>query len=84
MRKVPSGFYELYLSIIKEKDETEQKRKCYNAIRMVQDFLSEATAQTTAKEQNFQDLAVWYAELSYTWLRLRYYAEQDDFVKVYM
>lgn len=84
MEKVPSGFYELYLSVIKEKDGTEQKRKCYNAIRIVQDFLSVASVETTAKEQNFQDLADWYAELSYTWLRLRYYAKYGDFVKVYM
>ena len=84
MGKVPAGFYELYISIIKEKDETEQKRKCYNAIRIVQDFLSEESAEIIATEQNFQDLADWYAELSYTWLRLRYYAEQNDFVKVYM
>ena len=84
MGKVPSGFYELYLSIIKEKDEAEQKRKCYNAIRIVQDFLFESSVETTEKEQNFQDLADWYAELSYTWLRLRYYAEHGDFVKVYM
>ena len=36
------------------------------------------------KEHNYQDLADWYAELSYTWLRLRYYAAAGDFIKVYM
>ena len=82
--KVPYGFYELYLNTIKEKDENEQKKKCFHAIRTVQDFLMESKPESTAEEQNFQDLADWYAELSYTWLRLRYYAQYGDFVKVYM
>ena len=82
--KVPEGFCELYLSIIKEPDETKQKEKCHKAVQIVHEYLEEAYSDDATKERNLQDLADWYAELSYTWLRLRHYAEKGDFVKVYM
>ena len=82
--KVPEGFCELYLSVIKETDGTKQKEKCHKAIQIVHEYLEEAYSCDTPKEHNYQDLADWYAELSYTWLRLRHYAENGDFVKVYM
>lgn len=82
--KTPEGFSELYLSVIKENDETKQKEKCHEAIRIVREYLEEAYPDNTSKEHNYQDLADWYAELSYTWLRLRHYAADSDFIKVYM
>lgn len=82
--KVPEGFSELYLSVIQENDEIGQKEKCHEAIRMIREFLEAGDPRDTPKEHNFQDLADWYAELSYTWLRLRHYAANGDFVKVYM
>lgn len=33
---------------------------------------------------NYQDLADWYAELSYTWLRIRKYGDKNDVTKTYM
>lgn len=83
-RKMPEGFSELYLSIIKESNETNQKEKCHKAIQIVREYLEETYPDNTSKEHNFQDLADWYAELSYTWLRLRRYAADGDFIKVYM
>ncbi|WMJ88559.1 Flp pilus assembly protein CpaB [Anaerocolumna sp. MB42-C2] len=35
-------------------------------------------------ENNYQDLADWYAELSYTWLRIRKYADKKDVTKTYI
>lgn len=82
--KVPEGFSELYLSVIKENSEIKQNEICHEAIRMVSEFLKKNNISATVKEHNYQDLADWYAELSYTWLRLRHYAADGDFVKVYM
>ena len=82
--KTPEGFSELYLSVIKENDETKQKEKCHEAIRIVREYLEETYPANPPKEHNYQDLADWYAELSYTWLRLRHYAADGDFIKVYM
>lgn len=84
MSSVPAGFQDLYLSIIKENNVSIQKKKCQKLICIVRDFLSEGSADQQAKEHNYQDLSDWYAELSYTWLRLRHYAGQKDFLKVYM
>lgn len=86
MSKVPEEFHERYLQIIAECSEEVQKKLCYELICLVQSFLDDQTATTepTAKEFNFQDLADWYAELSYTWLRIRHYCKKNDFVKVYM
>ena len=82
--KMPEGFYELYLDVIKENDEIKQKELCHKAIQNVCEYLEEIYPNNTLKEHNYQDLADWYAELSYTWLRLRYYAAAGDFIKVYM
>ena len=82
--KTPEGFSELYLSVIKENDEAKQKEKCHEAIRIVREYLEETYPANPPKEHNYQDLADWYAELSYTWLRLRHYAADGDFIKVYM
>ena len=81
---VPEGFSELYLSVIKENNETKQKEKCYEAILTVRKYLEKIYPNNAFKENNYQDLADWYAELSYTWLRLRHYAKEGDFVRVYM
>lgn len=88
MEHVPEGFGGLYLSVIREKSEAGQKELCFRLISMVQDFLLKFSpggdTRETPAEHNFQDLADWYGELSYTWLRLRHYAACGDAVKVYM
>jgi hypothetical protein len=65
-----------------------QKALCYEMIRDVQSFLEGMSANDEGKEEqrekNFQDLADWYGELSYTWLRIRHYASKQDYIKVYM
>ena len=87
MENVPEGFDRLYTKVIYEKDEASQKKLCYELICMVRDYLSKNGQGKEAKnpcEKNYQDLADWYGELSYTWLRIRYYAEAKDAVRVYM
>lgn len=87
MARVPERFAELYREILSEKEDAGQKTGCYRLICLTQKFLEENSAVQTKQppcEKNFQDLADWYAELSYTWLRLRHYARQGDGVKLYM
>ncbi|HIZ55838.1 MAG TPA: hypothetical protein H9671_06495 [Firmicutes bacterium] len=87
MEKVPQGFPDLYCRIILEPDQEKQKSLCYESINLVKDFLQSLVPphETMVKQDlDFQMLADWYGELSYTWLRIRYYAEQNDAVKVYM
>ena len=89
MTDVPDGFAALYQSVIREKSESGQKELCFRLMCIIQDFLLKASPdegcdQESPREQNFQDLADWYGELSYTWLRLRHYAACGDAMKVYM
>ena len=46
--------------------------------------MEEQQEREEVKEKNFQDLADWYGELSYTWLRIRHYASKQDYIKIYM
>ena len=82
MEQVPAGFAECYLEIIRTNDDDQRRKLCYEAIRLVRDFL--AVDSKIHQEHNFQDLADWYAELSYTWLRIRRYAAENDPIRVHM
>lgn len=82
MAEVPQGFAELYQQAICAKTTDERTTLCHRLICLVEDFLG-STAKPQ-KEQNFQDLADWYGELAYTWLRIRSYAEQGNVTKCYM
>jgi hypothetical protein len=87
MQSIPEDFLRIYRRIIEEPDVEIQKKLCYEAIRMIQQFLEAQPPLNEEGEKNkadFQMLADWYAELSYTWLRIRYYAKMNDAVKVYM
>lgn len=83
MGGIPAGFEELYSAIIRQKDEVAQKQQCYEMIGMVGKFLMNPQPPQ-AEEHNFQDLADWYGELSYTWLRIRHYCAAGDAVKAFM
>lgn len=82
MAQVPTGFAENYLEVIRTHDDEQRKHLCHKLICLVRDFL--AVDSSAAQEHNFQDLADWYAELAYTWRRLRYYAGQNDPIRVHM
>lgn len=83
MGEIPDDFAELYNAIIRQKDEKKQKEQCYELIRIVETYL-ERPEKPAPKEYNFQDLADWYGELSYTWLRIRYYCKEKDVTKAFM
>lgn len=87
MRYVPENFSEIYMKILVEKGEKRQKELCYMCIGLVRDFLEkrfDLQEKQQAQENEFQILADWYAELSYTWLRIRYYVSENDITKAYM
>lgn len=83
MAQVPEGFAERYSRVIRERDGESQKKLCYELIWMVKEFL-DRPEERQRQERNFQDLADWYGELSYTWLRIRYYCGKQDADRAYM
>lgn len=82
MEAVPEGFGKRYLEVLRTADHDRRKQLCHELVALVGEFLS--MEQPQPPEKNFQDLADWYAELSYTWLRIRHYAGQKDPVRVHM
>lgn len=87
MEHVPEGFARLYKEILLEPKEGEQKKRCYELLCLTRQYLTEqhiAAQPEASSEQNYQDLADWYGELSYTWLRIRHYTQAKDTVKAYM
>lgn len=82
MEQVPAGFGEMYLDVIRTGDDEHRKQLCHSLICLIRDFLAVDSQQR--REGNFQDLADWYAELSYTWLRIRHYTQLGDPVRVHM
>lgn len=81
--EIPERFSELYNAIISQKDEKKQKEQCFKLIRIVESYLSRPESNVP-QEYNFQDLADWYGELSYTWLRIRHYSAEGNITKTYM
>lgn len=80
---LPEGFAELYNAIICQRDERKQKEQCYELIGIVEAYLTRPEDRAP-QEYNFQDLADWYGELSYTWLRIRHYCQEGNITKAYM
>lgn len=87
MENVPEEFLNQYKKTLFEKEEALQKKGCYELICLIRKYLEENKLPGEKKEpceRNYQDLADWYGELSYTWLRIRHYAEMGESTKVYM
>ena len=82
MAQVPAGFGEKYLEVLRTNDDEQRQQLCHSLICLVRDFL--AVDAQEPRERNFQDLADWYAELAYTWQRLRYYGTENDPVRLHM
>ena len=86
-KPLPEDFCKRYREILLEKEEAVQKKGCYELLCLVQHFLSDqalSSRQAAPPEQNYQDLADWYGELSYTWLRIRHYTQAKDSMRTYM
>ena len=86
MKKVPLDFLRKYTSVITERSDDTRKKLCYELIVSVENLLTQEYGEegNQPEEHYFQDLADWYAELSYTWLRIRHYAELNDVIKTHM
>ncbi len=85
MKQIPGSFADLYRQVLEETDVEKQKKLLYTCIQVVQSFLEEqAPSKAPQQSQPIQMLSDWYAELSYTWLRIRHYTAQNDRTKVYM
>lgn len=82
MEQVPGGFAEIYLDVLRTPEDDRRKTRCHDLIVTVGQFLS--PEESRHPEKNFQDLADWYAELSYTWLRIRHYTQCGDAVRAHM
>lgn len=81
--ELPEGFCTLYEKLLRVSDDAERKALCRDLIAVVEAYLRRK-GPAEFREHNFQDLADWYAELSYTWLRIRRLAADGDLTKVYM
>ena len=86
MKKLPAAFLDKYLNVITEHSDGDRKRLCYELIVSVGDLITQEYGEedNPPEEHYFQDLADWYAELSYTWLRIRHYTELNDIIKAHM
>lgn len=82
MANVPEKFTEIYPEVIRTSDDCRRKELCHKLVALVGKFLTKE--EKKQHEKNFQDLADWYAELSYTWLRIRHYGAENDALKVHM
>ena len=83
LSQMPDGFAAGYKGVVMTSDDDERKRLCHQLIGIVADYLA-SNGENGPVNDNMQELAGWYMELSYTWLRLRRYAAQSDPVKTYM
>jgi hypothetical protein len=86
MKKVPEGFIELHKRIIRAKTADEQKRLCHDIIVMTRKFLDQhdVNAVRRISEPDFSELAFWYQELRYTWLRVYHWCDKNDPTNAYL
>ena len=83
MGELPDGFCARYEKLLRTTDSGERGTLCRELVAIVEAYLRPENP-VEPREHNFQDLADWYAELSYTWLRIRRLAAEGDVTKVYM
>lgn len=86
MNNVPAGFTDLYGRVIRTRAVDEQKRLCHEMIASVRAFLAEHDKNEVGRPSSpdFSELAFWYQELSYTWLRIYYWCDKNDPVNAYV
>ncbi|MCE5323188.1 hypothetical protein LLG46_07725 [bacterium] len=85
MNEIPAGFTDLYESVIRAKTADEQKRLCHKMIVSTKVFLAEhdKNAVRRISVPDFSELAFWYQELSYTWLRVYHWCDENNPVNAY-
>lgn len=82
---IPAGFIDLYERIVRAKDPEDQKRLCHEMIVTTKAFFREQDKFSVPRtsEPDFQELADWYQELSYTWRRVYHFCDANDPVNAY-
>ncbi len=83
MPNKPDGLWELMAQQIRLSTPTALKENCYHLIHLMRSFMDPEPAAAAESTYSLNDLAEWYKELSYTWRRIRYYAQQDDAQRTY-
>lgn len=80
MKHKPENFISLYERIVTAVALEETKNLCYQMIKVTREFFSHWTPKKEKKtmEYNFEDLADWYEEGTYTFRRIYYYCDQKD------
>ncbi len=78
MPQKPEGLLPLMAEQIHLTTPSALKENCYQMIRLVRDFMEDESSAAAGTSYSLSDLADWYKELSYTWRRVRFYAEQGD------
>ena len=78
MPLIPEGLLPLMSKLIHLKTASALKESCYHLILMVRRLMEKEPAAPAAIAYGLSDLADWYKELSYTWRRVRFFADQGD------
>ncbi len=78
MPQKPEGLLPLMTEQIYLTSPKDLKENCYRLILLVRRFMEKEPLAAAKTSYSLSDLADWYKELSYTWRRVRYYAEQGD------
>lgn len=83
--KVPEGFTELYQQIIEAETLEETKNISFQMLNLVRDFFlhHKPKQEEKAKVYNYDDLASWYEEGSYTFRRIYHYCDEEDVFNAY-
>jgi hypothetical protein len=80
MKQVPEDFYANAEKLMKEKDPEEIKRVILNLLKSTREFILDRKPESAKKElseADYSELASWYQELSLTWRRIRYFADNN-------
>ncbi|WP_105615811.1 hypothetical protein [Vallitalea okinawensis] len=80
LQHTPKDFTSLYQRIVSAVTLEETKNLCYQMIKVTRDFFSQRSPKKEKQtvEYNFEDLADWYEEGTYTFRRIYYYCDQKD------
>lgn len=86
MESVPTDFIRLYEAIIKAGSSEELKKLCYEMIYNTRQYLGakKGKGEKGKINQNFNDLADWYQELSYAWREIYQWCDQNDATRAFM
>lgn len=86
MKDYPYEFEKTFTQMLSENEIDSIKKKVYELIHMTRKFLMEKITVEKEKtfEPNFEDLAMWYQEMRYTFRRIAYFTEINSAEDSYM